>query len=458
MHHKFNLRKLLLFSVFALSIIAYTSSCKKTNELRAKTDSSYDDITTSRATGKPNIILILGDDVGFEIPTVNGGRSYETPNIDGMAQQGMRFTQAYASPLCSPSRFMLMTGKYNFRNYNAWGVMNPNEKTLATLLKSAGYTTYVSGKWQFDGGDAEIRSLGFDDYSVWDAYENDNFLGSHYKNPAIYENGALLPASATLNKYGDDIFTDRVLNFVSANRNRKFFVYFPITLAHKPFGPTPDDAAAFANWDPSDSNSDATFFPSMIKYMDKKLGQLNDSLKAWNLNNNTIIIFAGDNGTPSEIVSKFNNKDLIGGKSQSNITGTRIPMMITWPSKIVPGTVNGNLVDFTDFLPTFAEAAGISVPADYGTVDGVSFYKQLSNVNSASRSWLFNHYQPLSKDGENQTLKRWAQNKMYKLYDSSDNFYNIKDDPYEKKPIKNLSFGEQQTKATLRGVIDAEHN
>lgn len=457
MNLQLNFRKLWILSAIIMLFMAGISSCKKTSELTARTSDEPGDLASARVTGKPNIILILGDDIGFEIPTVDGGRSYETPNIDAMAGQGMRFTQAYASPLCSPSRFMLMTGKYNFRNYTAWGVMKPNEKTLATLLKSAGYTTYVSGKWQFDGGDAGIHSLGFDDYSVWDAYENDNFLGSHYKNPAIYENGGLLPTSVTINKYGDDIFTDRVLNFVSTNRNKKFFVYFPITLAHKPFCPTPDDPE-FDNWDPSDSNSDATFFPSMIKYMDKKIGQLNDSLKAWNLYNNTIIIFAGDNGTPSEIISKFNNKNLIGGKSQSNITGTRIPMMITWPAKIVPGTVNGNLVDFTDFLPTFAEAAGISVPTDYGMIDGVSFYKQFSNVNSPSRSWVFNHYQPLSKDGENQNLKRWAQNKLYKLYDSSDNFYNIKDDPYERKPIRNLSVGEQQSKATLRAVIDAEHN
>ncbi|HEX5151338.1 MAG TPA: sulfatase-like hydrolase/transferase, partial [Parafilimonas sp.] len=101
---------------------------------------------------KPNIILILADDIGYKSLTCNGGNLYSTPNIDKLAKQGMRFTQCHASPSCSPSRHLLLTGKYNFRNYIEWGKMDPNEKTIGNMLKDAGYKTGFFGKDQLDGG------------------------------------------------------------------------------------------------------------------------------------------------------------------------------------------------------------------------------------------------------------------------------------------------------------------
>ena len=128
-------------------------------------------ISSVTASNKTNIIFILADDVGFEVPACNGGQSYSTPNINSMAAEGIRFTQCFASPLCSPSRFMFLTGKYNFRNYGAWGVMDPNtNRTIANMLHDAGYKTLVAGKWQLDGGDASIHALGFDDYVVYEPF------------------------------------------------------------------------------------------------------------------------------------------------------------------------------------------------------------------------------------------------------------------------------------------------
>ena len=106
---------------------------------------------------QPNIILILADDVGYEIPAYTGGQSYSTPNLDKMMQNGMRFTNCNASPLCSPSRFMLLTGKYNFRNYTQWGNMDRSQKTFGNMLKDVGYSTYYAGKLQLNGGDTSIR-------------------------------------------------------------------------------------------------------------------------------------------------------------------------------------------------------------------------------------------------------------------------------------------------------------
>lgn len=419
------------------------------------------DVQPLRSTGapfsatvqRPNIIMILGDDIGFEIPTCNGGQSYETPNIDAIANEGMRFTNCYTAPLCSPSRFMLMTGKYNYRNYTAWGIMDPHEKTVATLLKGAGYATYVGAKWQFDGGDASIHSLGFDDYCIWNPYQ-DSLMGSHYKDPVIYQAGGYVPTPLTKNKYGDDIFTDSILHFIDLNRSKNFFVYFPITLCHEPFSPTPDDPA-FKTWDPKDHLTDTSYFRSMVKYMDKKIGQVMDSLKAWNLYDNTIIMFAGDNGTPSDISSLYNGKVIQGGKASTNVLGTKVPLVVTWPGHVVQG-VDKNLVDFTDFLPTFADAAGVNIPGDYGPVDGVSFFDQLVGVKSKPRSWVYCYYHPLSQEGGNTLLAVWAQDGNYKLYDSLDLFFNEIRDPQEKRPLTRLTAAQQRIKDSLRSVIDYE--
>ena len=134
-----------------------------------------------KAVLKPNIIFILGDDIGYSIPTVNGGESYHTPNIDSMAHHGMNFTHCEASPLCSPSRFMFLTGKYNFRNYSNWGYMNVNEKTVGNLLRSAGYTTGFFGKLQLQFSYPQMNTWGFDKYTVFELIE-DTVKMHRYKN------------------------------------------------------------------------------------------------------------------------------------------------------------------------------------------------------------------------------------------------------------------------------------
>jgi arylsulfatase A len=423
------------FVTAIVTILLCCVSCKKTAESEAVSDATATaaEASAARVSSKPNIILVFADDIGYEVPTVYGGQSYQTPNIDRMAQQGMRFTNCFSSPLCSPSRISLVTGKYNFRNYDEWGVLHTTEKTFGNLLKDAGYATYAAGKWQMDGGDTGIKQFGFAQYSVWNAVKNGEAPGSHYKNPKIFENGAYLPESYTDEKYGDDIFTNRVLNFIDANKSNPFFVYYPISLCHAPYCPTPADAA-FASWDPKGNPSNLSFFPSMVKYMDAQIGLITDKLTALGISENTIIIFTSDNGTPSDFNSLYNGKWIKGGKSNTNKWGINVPMTILWPGTIAPGLVNDNLVDFTDFLPTFAELANTAVPASYGTTDGKSFAKQLTGQSYIPRDWVFNHYQPYTNSG-NDKLKRWINNKTYKLYDNTGKFYNIAIDPDEKSPI-----------------------
>jgi arylsulfatase A len=359
---------------------------------------------------KPNIILILADDLGYKALTCDGGNLYSTPNIDALAKKGMRFTQCHASPKCSPSRFLLLTGKYNFRNYRSWGIMTRDQKTIGNMMKDAGYKTGVFGKWQLDGGDLSIHTFGFDDYCLWNVYSTGMLEGNtKYKNPEIFTHGAYLSNKSTLNKYGPDIFSDSLLRFIENNESNPFFIFYPAILTHHPFCPTPDDSA-FAKWDPTD-RSDTTFFPSMIHYMDKQVGQIINKIKSLGIEDNTVIIFTGDNGTSQAIIDYVDENDsaYFGGKTLTTETGLRVPLIVCWPGKIKAGTENSDLVDFTDFLPTLAGIAGIPVPDNYGPLDGVSFAPRLFDQPGTPRDWIFYHYD--YHPGPNTTCMRWAQTK-----------------------------------------------
>ena len=413
--------------------------------------------SSTAQTQKPNIIFILGDDIGYKTVTVNGGKSYSTPNLDSIAHNGMNFTQCHASPMCSPSRFMLLTGKYNFRNYTQWGVMNKNQKTIANMLKDAGYKTACFGKWQLSGGDQSIHTFGFDSYCVFVPFSNS--VDKKYKNPLIYTNGANVSSTLTNNKYGEDIFTDSVTNFIERNKTSPFFVYYPMALAHAPFQPTPDDSN-FANWT-SSTLSDTSYYPSMIKYMDKKIGLIIQKVKDLGIDNNTIIMYIGDNGTPLEISQYIDGDSLItGGKSTTTEFGTHVPLIAYWPGVIAPGLINNDLIGFTDFLPTIANLANIPAPTTYGPLDGISFAPQLLNNAGSPRDWLFYHYDRAPQQTPN--LIRWAQTATYKLYDTCSSsasrlFYNIKTDINEKSPIPDelLSDEEKAIKQQFLNVINS---
>ena len=172
----------------------------------------------TQAQNSPNIILIMADDLGYETLGINGSDDYNTPNLDKLAQEGMNFTQTYAMPLCTPSRVQIMTGKYNFRNYIGFGLLDPNELTFADYLKDAGYKTFIAGKWQLYGNEnqqelagGKIGSLpeeaGFDEYFLWQIKE----LGSRYKDPLISSNSG---TQTYTGKYGPDLFTEQVNLFM----------------------------------------------------------------------------------------------------------------------------------------------------------------------------------------------------------------------------------------------------
>lgn len=452
-------------TTLGLLLLIFILGCnkKETFSTRQAAHSSADKIIPAR--NKPNIILILGDDVGYEIPTVDGGQSYATPNIDRLAQMGMRFTRFHASPLCSPSRFMLLTGKYNFRNYNGWGIMDTSNNTIADLLAGVGYKTYVAGKWQLDGGDVSVHGLGFSDYLIWSPFTPHNNAisapgaenkSSRYKDPVLYKDAAFLPPELTQGKYGDDIFTDSVNNFIDKNKTNPFFIYFPICLVHYPFSPTPDDAD-FATWDPLTSTPNKKYFPSMVSYMDKKIGEIIDKVQSSGIANNTLVIFIGDNGTDERITSQFNDESIKGGKNHTTEYGTRVPMIIWWQGKIAASSVSDDILDLTDIMPTFASLAGTVVPSSYGIIDGKNFVPVLKGSLVPPRKWIFCHFDP-DMAGNPTSPKRWVQDTAYKLYDSTGLFYHYSNDLFELSPLTQLTAREQKIKQAMQLILSTMHN
>ncbi|MBV9963938.1 MAG: sulfatase-like hydrolase/transferase, partial [Parafilimonas sp.] len=390
-------------------------------------------------TQKPNIILILTDDIGYKALTCNGGNLYSTPNVDTFAKEGMRFTQCHSTPTCSPSRITLLTGKYNFRNYTEWGVLDPHQKTIGNMMHDAGYNTAYFGKDQLDGGGISLQDFGFDNYIVHGPFTSGQ-SGSTYKSPHLYTHGAFLNDNVTANKYSEDIFTDSLIEFMKGNTRNPFFIYYPMVLVHQPFSPTPDDAA-FNTWTTGNEHYDTAFFPSMVHYMDKKIAEILSVVKQLGIDSNTVIIFTSDNGTPHN-VSDYANDDgnVEGGKSFTTELGIHVPLLVRWPGTVKQGAVNNDLVSLTDLLPTIADIAGIQLP-DFGPFDGVSFAPRLYGDQGNPGSSLYYYYYPHPNDDRfNEWPVRWAQTSEYKLYDTSQGskdrrFYNITKDSNETHPI-----------------------
>lgn len=424
MHKLFILLSTKIFSrrqtLFVFILLASTFSCTKIEQYSLP-DHSPENFAKPGENIRPNILFILTDDIGYEVPGYTGGLSYKTPYIDKLAKTGRQFTNCYASPMCSPSRFALTTGKYNFRNYPKWGRMNPTEKTVANILSDAGYNTFYTGKWQFDGGDMSITNFGWQNYCVWLPYfqKDERLEGSRYKSPKIYKQGAYLHDSLTLNKYSEDIFQQELIHFLndSATKQNPFMAFYSMNLAHAPFCPPPTHPA-YATWNFENFATAKKYFAPMVNYMDKKIGEVIQTLENNGLIDNTIIIFTSDNGSPPEIYSNYKGLTVKGGKKSTTENGTSVPMIVSWKGVIAPGSSTSDLVEFTDFLPTLVQLAGASIPSDFGIVDGHSFYNSLfTEADSTARKYIYNAY--ASNPDRQKYYERWAQNAQYKLYDTN---------------------------------------
>lgn len=393
---------------------------------------------------RPNVILIMADDFGYECVTANGGESYQTPNLDKLAASGVRFENCHVQPLCTPTRVQLMTGRYNVRNYINFGTLPRTETTFGNLMKKAGYATGICGKWQLGHELDAPQHFGFDEALLWQHTRRP----PRYANPGLELNG--VPQDHTNGEYGPKLINDFALEFVTKHKDAPFFLYYPMMLTHDPFQATPDSP----DWDPTlrgeDKKKDKRHFAEMTAYMDKLIGQLVAKLEELAIRDNTLLIFVGDNGTLSAITTRFKGADYKGGKGSTTTNGTHVPLIVSWPAAMKQGSVCADLVSSTDFLPTVCAAAGVEVPAN---VDGTSFLPQLQGQPGTPRDWLYTWYSPRQNAGMEVT--EYAFDQRFKLYRTG-KFYDLKGDPKEQQDLAaaSLSAEAAAAKGKLQAALD----
>ena len=370
----------------------------------------------------PNIIFILTDDLGYDLLSCYGSDQFKTPNIDALAAGGTRFRYCHTSPVCGPSRCQFMTGQYPFRskhvenNNTADMVDFDASPSVAKVLKGAGYVTALCGKWHMKGKGRNLQDgWGFDEVGV---------LGGGAP-------GEYWTKQDDKTVFKPDLMHDWAVGFIQRNSARPFFLKYSMHLPHGPLSYTPDSSpetvAAIKERDRKNKNLGAVITADNIAYLDKLVGKLMAELERLKLRENTLVVFAGDNGSSPRWT--IGGRSLAGGKRGLRDGGPTVPMIACWPGTTPAGKVCDNLVGFEDFLPTFAELAGAPLPKDK-VIDGVSFAPQLRGQKGTPREWIFTQYQ-------DQWFVRDQRRKLYndgRLVDTSDYPFKEKELPADAEP------------------------
>tara|TARA_R110002049_G_scaffold285698_1_gene466697 strand:+ start:84110 stop:85504 length:1395 start_codon:yes stop_codon:yes gene_type:complete len=356
---------------------------------------------TFAADERPNVILLLCDDIGAHELGVYGHPKHKTPNLDRLANTGIYFETGYATPICHSTRFQIMTGQYGHHNGVYQFPARPGgpkvankgaddiskHLTIGKVFNDAGYATAHCGKWQLSGEHPNlIYETGFDQYCMW-AYKHNLPPGAEhdgmwegksgvktarYWHPSIVKNGEYLPT--TIDDYGPDIFSDFAIDFARNSGEKPFFIYYPMALVHSPYWPTPDD-------NPSDDEKNVNAksnWQSNVQYTDKIVGKLIAGLERMGKRDNTLFIFIGDNGTGGN------------GKAQVTEMGCRVPFILNGPNLVKPVGACRELVDISDVLPTCCDVAGIQLPED-AVIDGISFRDYLRGDLTPKRDYVYQY-------------------------------------------------------------------
>ncbi len=445
----------------------------------------------------PNILLILLDDVGVEsfasytdnpVNTADG-QSIDTPAIDSLSATGIRYLQAHSTPLCTPSRVQLLTGKYSYRNYRAFGYLDASERTVAQLLRQNGYRTAIAGKWQLSWvGDHRSRhsdgsnivptgvtavtgitpqvmrhDYGFDTYLLWYLNGTESQKGSRYWAPRIErpskDGRSSVHMSTKDADYGPDLFAEKIKSFIrtSAADGVPFFAYYPMALPHDPWVSTPTSPAE------RKTGNDPIYFDDNVEYADRIVGELMAHLEDPNgdgdnkdsIRDNTLVILTSDNGADPDIVIKTDAGRVTGGKFSPTTRGTRVPLILNWPGTLSPG-ISSRPVDFSDLGPTLLSVAGVTPPADLG-MDGQALLDSLGTPLK-NRTIAYLYHKPLWGNRlPDNVVWEFAQEATYKLY-ADGRFYHTIEDPDELSDLAKgtLTPAQLAIRSRLRAELDRQ--
>jgi arylsulfatase A-like enzyme len=353
----------------------------------------------------PNILLIFADDIGYEALNCYGGRDFETPNLDRMAAQGLRFSRAYTSPVCTPSRVSLHTGLHASRHghvdvlpvHTGTGKKVDFVKmpTFAQQIRANGYQTSVTGKWQLatlQKHPDHPREAGFDSWCLWQIWKDGAKTDRHW-NVTYNQDGRIRDDIS--GRFGPDVLVEYVIDRMHAAKTagKPFLIVHNELLPHWPVVDTPDDRRL----------GRAASLPNFIHYMDTLVGRLLDGIESLGLRGNTYVVFMGDNGTwPAD----FNNPKagqpgegphtrhtaagrVSGGKFELNDAGCHVPLLVWGPPSVPAGQVCNDLVDVVDLFPTFCDLTGSKIP-DSLAIDGRSLAARIHGKPGIPRAWTHN--------------------------------------------------------------------
>lgn len=358
------------------------------------------------APAKPNIIFILADDFGIGNVSCYGADNFKTPNLDALAKGGMRFDHCYAAPLCGPSRALLMTGRYAFRtgmtgNQTGDRLKPANETMMPSALKPAGYVTGMCGKWAqlpLQPGD-----WGFDEYLRFEG--SGKYWNTQAGAKTYTLNGKAVPLKD--GEYLPDRMHKFVVDFITRHKDEPFYLYYSMSHVHGPILRTPDTAPG--------TKDIFQIYKDNVTYLDKLIGKLVAELDRLKLRDNTLILFAGDNGTAAPWYTRctIHGKDLSGHKATMLECGALVPCLANWPGKVPAGKVTEALVNSTDFYPTIAAVAGAELPKKR-IVDGRNFAPQLLGQSTQwPRDWIYVQLGSKWFDRD----KDWKLNESSELFD-----------------------------------------
>ncbi len=314
-----------------------------------------------RNAASPNVILILTDDQGFGDLSCHGNPHLRTPHIDSLARAGVEFTQFHVSPVCSPTRSCLMTGRYNYRTgaidtFLGRAMMYPEEVTLAEMLGSAGYRTGIFGKWHL-GDNYPMRAIdqGFQEavnhLGGGISQPSDLPGGSSYFDPVVMHNGRVQQYKG----YCTDVFTSEAIRFIEENRARPFFTYLATNAPHSPLQVDEKYVAPFRAKGLDETTAKVY---GMVTNLDENIGRLLDRVKALGIEDNTIVIFMTDNGPQQPRY----NAGMRGRKGTVYEGGIRVPFFVRWPRSLKPGRTVDRLAAHIDVVPTLLDACGVPAP------------------------------------------------------------------------------------------------
>jgi len=392
---------------------------------------------------RPGVILIMVDDMGRDRVSCYGAE-HQTPNIDRLASQGVRYETAWCTPIGPPACVTLLTGQYPFRH--GWtrhddvprqggeGLSWKKFTTVARVLRDAGYATAIGGQWQVNHPGQQAQALGehgFDEHCVWTGVEAPGpITEKRYREGRIMTNGRRHTASD-----GQDTVNSFLIDFIRRRKDGPFFVYYSLRLTHGPHTTTPRNNANA----PEDK---AALYAENVARVDQFVGRLVAAVDKAGLRDNTLIVFTSDNGSATAGI--LNGQPDSTGKGRLADHGVHVPFIVRAPFLTPGGRVSGDLVDFTDFYPTLLELAKAERP-DHVILDGKSFVASLRGSEDPfeKRNWIY------SQLDEVRMVRDW-----HYVLDSQGNFHDLLKDPLQQSTVSPLDKIAPGRRARLQMILD----